>query len=65
MTPDLFPGGVSLWKEVSVLGTLQQMLPSAVTGVMCLAEGRVVSPAGAHPCLSLSPLSFYGQEGAD
>lgn len=41
MTPDLFPGGVSLWKEVFVLGTLQQMLPSAVTGgdVPCRGQG--------------------------
>lgn len=32
MTPDLSPGGLSLWKEFSVLGTPQRVFPSAVSG---------------------------------
>lgn len=70
MTPALFPGGVSLWKEVSVLGTPQQVLPSAVSGggTGLQRAGRSLLPVLGSPAqeqihtldphLSLSPLSF-------
>lgn len=59
VAPDLSPGGVSLWKEVSVLGTPQQVLPSAGSGGDAALLRAVQEQIHAlDPCLSPSPLSF-------
>lgn len=73
MTPDLSPGGVSLWKEVSGLGSAPKCYVrwgSALEKAGCSLLPVLGEPAtGADPCSGslLEPLSFefLGTRGAD